>query len=179
MKATLSYNLNDPDDRMAHLRAVKSMDMASALFDITRNLKNKIENRYEDIDNTHNDVFDGIDAVFDEFMTWGNILLSDFDEMERYMIDSNYLFRNLKDIKEIENWSFGEGMQLSERQKRFMEFWDRLPGYYKEFNARLLAKNATYSGKSYRELSENIDRVFAKNVNAHFLFCGFNCYVGI
>ena len=66
MKATLSYNLNDPDDRMDHLRAVKSMDMASALFDITRNLRKKIQNRYEDIDNTHNDVFDGIDAVFDE-----------------------------------------------------------------------------------------------------------------
>ena len=66
MKATLSYNLNDPDDRMAHLRAVKSMYMASALFDITRNLRKKIQNRYEDIDNTHNDVFDGIDAVFDE-----------------------------------------------------------------------------------------------------------------
>ncbi len=66
IKATLSYNLNDPDDRMAHLRAVKSLDMASALFDITRNLKNKIENRYEDIDNTNNDVFDGIQAVFDE-----------------------------------------------------------------------------------------------------------------
>jgi hypothetical protein len=66
MKATLSYNLNDPDDRMAHLRAVKSMDMASALFEITRNLRKKIQNRYEDIDNTHNDVFDGIDAVFDE-----------------------------------------------------------------------------------------------------------------
>jgi hypothetical protein len=66
MKATLSYNLNDPDDRMAHMRAVKSLDMASALFEITRNLKKKIEHRYEDIDNTNNDVFDGIDAVFDE-----------------------------------------------------------------------------------------------------------------
>ena len=66
MKATLSYNLNDPDDRMAHLRAVKSLDMASALFDITRNLKNKIDNRYEDIDNTNNDVFDGIDSVIEE-----------------------------------------------------------------------------------------------------------------
>jgi len=66
MKATLSYNLNDPDDRMSHLRAVKSLDMASALFEITRNLKKKIEHRYEDIDNTNNDVFDGIDSVFDE-----------------------------------------------------------------------------------------------------------------
>ncbi len=117
---------------------------------------------------------EAIDAVFDEFMTWGNIVLSDFDEMERYLIDSTYLFRNLKDIKEIENWSFGEGMQLSERQKRFMEFWDRLPAYYQEFNALLASKNATYGGKSYRDLSENIDRVFANNANAHFLFCGFN-----
>ena len=66
MKATLSYNLNDPDDRMAHLRAVKSLDMASALFDITRNLKRKIENRFENTDNTNNDVFDGIHEVFDE-----------------------------------------------------------------------------------------------------------------
>jgi hypothetical protein len=55
--------------------------MASALFDITRNLKKKIEHRYEDIDNTNNDVFDGIDAVFDEIC---NILEShniDIDEL--------------------------------------------------------------------------------------------------
>ena len=66
MKAKLIYNLNNPDDRMAHLRAIKSMDMASALFEITTNLKKRIENRFENIDNTNNDVFDGIDAVFEE-----------------------------------------------------------------------------------------------------------------
>jgi hypothetical protein len=66
MKATLSYNLNDPDDRMAHMRAVKSLDMASALFEITRNLKRRIEDRFENVDNTNNDVFDGIHEVFDE-----------------------------------------------------------------------------------------------------------------
>jgi hypothetical protein len=81
MKATLSYNLNDPDDRMAHLRAVKSLDMASALFDITRNLRNKIENRFENVDNTNNDVFDGIEEVFNEIY---NILSDnnlDIDEL--------------------------------------------------------------------------------------------------
>ena len=66
MKANLVYNLNDPDDRMAHMRAVKSLDMASALFEITRNLKKLIEHRFENTDNTNNDVFDGINAVFDE-----------------------------------------------------------------------------------------------------------------
>ena len=48
MKATLSYNLNDPDDRMAHMRAVKSLDMASALFEITTNLRKKVIRRFED-----------------------------------------------------------------------------------------------------------------------------------
>ena len=64
MKATLSYNLNDPDDRMAHLRAVKSLDMASALFEITRNLKKQVERKYED-DITEYDSFDVIQEVFD------------------------------------------------------------------------------------------------------------------
>lgn len=37
MKATLTFNLDDPDDRKAHLRCVKSLDMAIALFEIMNN----------------------------------------------------------------------------------------------------------------------------------------------
>jgi adenine specific DNA methylase Mod len=80
MKATLSYNLNDPDDRMAHLRAVKSLDMASALFEITRNLKKQVERKYED-DTTEYDSFDVIQDVFDriyEILGDNNI---DIDEL--------------------------------------------------------------------------------------------------
>ena len=65
MKAKLQYDLNDPDDRMAHLRAVKSLDMASALFDITRNLKKQVERRFEDDATTEYDSFDVIQEVFD------------------------------------------------------------------------------------------------------------------
>ena len=46
MKATLEYNLNNPDDRMSHMRAVKSYDMACALFEITNNLKRILEHRF-------------------------------------------------------------------------------------------------------------------------------------
>jgi adenine specific DNA methylase Mod len=80
MKATLSYNLNDPDDKMAHLRAVKSLDMASALFEITRNLKKQVERKYED-DTTEYDSFDVIQDVFDriyEILGDNNI---DIDEL--------------------------------------------------------------------------------------------------
>ena len=64
MKAKLQYDLNDPDDRMAHMRAVKSLDMASALFEITRNLKKQVERRFED-ETIEYDSFDVIQEVFD------------------------------------------------------------------------------------------------------------------
>ena len=46
-KATLEFDLNDPDDKMAHLRCVKSTDMAIALFEIEMNLKKKMERELE------------------------------------------------------------------------------------------------------------------------------------
>jgi len=113
------------------------------------------------------------DHSFDEFLTWGNMLLSDFDELDRYLLDSKQLFSNLADIKEIENWSFGND-NLTESQKRFMEFWDRLPGYYTELNKVLDAEKVCYMGKAYRHVCENLDVVFAEDKDRHFLFAGFN-----
>ena len=64
MIAKLQYDLNNPDDRMAHMRAVKSLDMASALFEITRNLKKQVERKFEN-DDTEYDSFDVIQEVFE------------------------------------------------------------------------------------------------------------------
>jgi hypothetical protein len=113
------------------------------------------------------------DLIFDEFLNWGQIVLSDFDELERYMVDPNYMFRNLRDIKEIENWSFGE-TTLTKRQQEFIEFWDRLPIYYKGLNEKLAKMGTTYSGKAYRKLAENIDVIFSNYPDKRFLFAGFN-----
>lgn len=112
------------------------------------------------------------DASFDEFFTWGTILLSDFNEIDRYLLDADQVFRNLADIKEIENWSFGE-QELTESQKRFMEFWDRLPGYYKALNEELTKRESCYAGKAFNYLTKNIDLLF-KDKKAQYLFAGFN-----
>lgn len=61
-KAILKYDISDPDENVDFKRAVKSFDMAMALWDIIQ-LRNKIENRFEAQDNINNDVFDGIDAM--------------------------------------------------------------------------------------------------------------------
>ena len=110
---------------------------------------------------------------FDEFLKWGNILLADFNEIDRYLLDAEQVFRNLADIKEIEQWSFGEE-KLTESQIRFMEFWDQLPGYYHSLNKVLTKENNCYAGKAFKFLSENINVLFQENKNQRFIFAGFN-----
>ncbi len=69
-KATLEYDLNEPDDVMSHLRAVKSLDMAIALWDIVHNTKKSLEwslegkeiDKYETLDL----VFQKIHEILDE-----------------------------------------------------------------------------------------------------------------
>jgi len=113
------------------------------------------------------------DISFDEFLNWGTTLLSDFNEIDRYLLDAKQVFRNLADIKEIEQWSFGEE-KLTESQVKFMEFWDQLPGYYYELNKQLKAIKSCYAGKSFQFLSDNIDILFKVNKAKTFIFAGFN-----
>jgi len=64
MKAILEFNLDEPDDRMAHLRCIKSTDMAIVLFDIIYNLRKEIENidTYEKLDL----FYDKLNAIMEE-----------------------------------------------------------------------------------------------------------------
>lgn len=110
---------------------------------------------------------------FDAFMSWGQLLLSDFDEIDRYLVNPAQLFRNLRDVREIENWSFNRE-ELSAGQQKFMAFWEKLGPYYFALERRLEKEKATTKGKAYRQLAENIDRVFRKDNEAHFVFAGFN-----
>ena len=60
MTATLKFSL--PEEQIEFNRATQSLDMACALFDILQ-LRKKIEREFENIDNTNNDVFDGIERM--------------------------------------------------------------------------------------------------------------------
>ena len=114
------------------------------------------------------------DQGLDEFMRWGRTLLSDFDEIDRYLIDYKDLFRNLTDIKELENWSFNTNETLTEAQKRFMAFWDMLPQYYVAYNELLDKEAATYMGRAYKKISTEINIAFEGENEAQFIFAGFN-----
>ncbi len=64
MKAILEFDLNDHDGKREHLRAIKSLDMAIVLFEMTHNIKRKIENKI-DVDEIKTPQ-DAIDEVFKE-----------------------------------------------------------------------------------------------------------------
>ena len=62
-KATLEYNLSDPDDVMAHKRAIKSLDMAMALWDIVHNTKKGLEWSME---GKEIDKYDALELVYEK-----------------------------------------------------------------------------------------------------------------
>jgi RecB family exonuclease len=111
--------------------------------------------------------------TFEEFTTWGSMLLSDFDDIERYMLDYTQVFKNLKAIKELESWKIDEE-KLSASQKKFMEFWERIPNYYDKLHQKISEKGFVTAGLAYRQLAENPEVLFKKNENQFFIFAGFN-----
>ena len=81
MKAILEYNLDNKDEAMAHLRAIKSLDMACVLFEIQKNLKRNMERTLEttvDID-----AFEAVNLTFSriyDLMADNNINLDELIE---------------------------------------------------------------------------------------------------
>lgn len=112
---------------------------------------------------------------FDQFMSWGQTLLQDFDEIDRYMLNHIEVFKNLRDIRELESWDM-DLEELSISQQKFMAFWEKLPDYYQRLNETLREENRTYSGRAYRWVADNITLIdhTQDSQKIHYLFAGFN-----
>jgi hypothetical protein len=79
-KAIIEYDLNDVDDMFAHKRAIKSLDMALALWDITHNTKKRLEWSME---GKEMDKYDALEMVYEkinEILLEHNIDLEDIME---------------------------------------------------------------------------------------------------
>ena len=111
---------------------------------------------------------------FDRFYFWGDMLISDFDMIDKYLIDADALLRNIEDIKVIESdvsyideklqhilkfWSsIGPEMSLTEQKRHFLKVWRSLPAIYKEYRERLFKLGIGYPGMIYRATAERIKR---------------------
>ena len=128
---------------------------------------------------------------FDKFYFWGEMLVSDFDMIDRYMVDASQLLRNIEDIKELEAdvsyltpeqlrivsfWkSIGDNDSLSEQKQRFLKVWRNLPKIYEEYRQRLMQIGLAYSGMIYRYAAERIKRNEPIELpKKRFVIAGFN-----
>ncbi len=111
---------------------------------------------------------------FDEFLKWAKIILSDFDEIDRYLISPQKIFRDLKNIKDIDDWSF-DSETLSEGQQLFLNLWDKLPKYYQLLNEVLCERQVVYQGKAYQNFS-NLCTLKNPDRYIHYYFIGFNAF---
>lgn len=128
---------------------------------------------------------------FDKFYFWGEMLLSDFDTIDKYRIDAKQLFANLLNLKELDAtfdylteeqkqaiklfWaSLGE-REIYEEKRRFLQLWERLYPIYEEFRQRLLALGVAYNGLIQRQAVERIEcDTFSFDDSRHFVMVGFN-----
>ena len=128
----------------------------------------------------------GIDETLDHFYGWGQLLLSDFDDVDKNMVDAKQIFANLSDIHELDDVSYLTDYQKqmikkffsnfsddhnSELKKRFLQLWCHFYDIYVEFNKRLAQQGLAYEGALYRNVANNENIAFR---HKKYLFVGFN-----
>ena len=128
----------------------------------------------------------GIDETLDHFYGWGQLLLADFDDIDKNMADADSIFCNLKDIHELDDISYLDDEQKemlarffanfsddidSELKKRFLSLWSHFGDIYHDYNRRLTEQGIGYEGAIYRKVvsEETLHLKYDK-----YLFVGFN-----
>ena len=128
----------------------------------------------------------GIDETLDHFYGWGQLLLADFDDIDKNMADADSIFCNLKDIHELDDISYLDDEQKemlarffanfsddidSELKKRFLSLWSHFGDIYHDYNRRLTEQGIGYEGAIYRKVASEhtLHLKYDK-----YLFVGFN-----
>ncbi|MDR1408441.1 MAG: PD-(D/E)XK nuclease family protein [Tannerella sp.] len=114
----------------------------------------------------------GADERFDDFVFWGEMLLNDFDDVDKYLVDARRLFTNVTELHDIDRdfsylnpgqieairsfWSEFHPGGDSENRQRFLHIWKLLYAIYNEFRETLAAEGCGYEGMIFREVVERL-----------------------
>ena len=136
----------------------------------------------------------------DEFIFWGDVILGDFDDVDKYLVSPDRLFTNVKEFKEIQDSfsyltdnqrkaleSFTRHFKEPDKRdsapvkERFLEIWNLLLPLYKSFRKRLSSNGMAYEGMAYRNLAERLGNESVADVLAsvegegrEYVFVGLN-----
>ena len=128
---------------------------------------------------------------FDEFYYWGDMLLNDFDDVDKYLVDASLLFRNVLDIKNIDQqfggltesqieiikrfWTNFNHDKPTNEKSDFVSIWSVLSDLYSAFRNSLKMQNLAYEGMIFRELAESTENYYTSDESWDMVhFIGFN-----
>ena len=156
---------------LSGLREADRLDMLFRLYKLYGEVSEKVES-------------------FDEFLFWGETILSDYNDVDKFMADAKRLFANVKDLKEIESdysflsvaqleavRSFWEGFLVegsSEKKSRFSALWSLLYPLYEKIRESLFAEKCGYEGMIYRYVAENPKLIDKISKYKKVIFIGLN-----
>ena len=131
------------------------------------------------------------EETFDEFYFWGELLLRDFDDLDKQQVDAHQLFQNVQNIKAMENplqYLTDEQIRVlnqffvnfdvqknSELKDRFIQIWSVLSDVYEQFGQALKSQNLAYEGLLMRDVIEH--KLNGSNIELpykNYVFVGFN-----
>lgn len=126
----------------------------------------------------------GSDETLDHFFSWGQLILADFDDIDKNEVDPDKLFIDLQAWEEMSDFSFlteaqrksleeffHTMMQDSQLRRRFKNIWEHLGSIYHELHQRLEKHGLAYEGMLYREV---IDQEYIDFQYDTYIFVGFN-----
>ncbi|MBB1139805.1 PD-(D/E)XK nuclease family protein [Myroides sp. WP-1] len=139
---------------IAQLRGIDAIEL---LFEFYHVYKDLVGDKAED---------------FDYFVNWARMLLQDFNEVDRYLLNPQHVFSYLKDIEDINHWAVNVD-QHTDLIKNYLHFWEQIPIYYNALYAYLKEKKIGYQGMIYREAVAQ-HQAFLKINPKQYYFAGFN-----
>ncbi|MDP3398351.1 MAG: PD-(D/E)XK nuclease family protein [Bacteroidales bacterium] len=132
----------------------------------------------------------GTEESFDDFVFWGDVIIDDFNDTDKFLADARLLFANIKELKEIESdysfltqtqleavMSFWEGflpIGESEKKQKFRALWQVLYPLYLKFREELVVEKSGYEGMIFRHVAENTILLDKLSEYREIVFVGLN-----
>ncbi len=181
------YAINDLFFRESELKQADKITLLFTLYKIYKELIAKKNQEASGEDQQQDE------ETFDRFCYLGEMILADFNDIDKYMADAKQVFTNICDLKEIENhidWMSDEQKEIIEKfwnvflkktdenaneeyKKRFAEIWEILPELYANFKNALRTEGIAYDGMIFRDVAES-DADLHLDDYERVVFVGFN-----
>ncbi len=161
LKGTISFlpKIISIENFIKELSGLESLDQVSLVFEFFSIYQQEFKGETPD--------------TFERFMGWATIVIQDFNEIDRHLVNPKEIFEYLTDIQNIKDWNPSQD-QETDTMVHYMSFVKDLYTYYKKLKQVLLSKKSAYQGLIYREAYQKCKAYLQNHSKEVFCFIGFN-----